>query len=334
MSVLVTGGAGYIGAHVVRVLRAAGRDVVVVDDLSTGDAQRVDGSPLVRLDVAETAAVPVLARTMRAHRVDAVVHLAGRKRVDESLARPEHYYRQNVGGLAHVLAAARDAGVGRFVFSSSAAVYGPTTDDRVDEDARTAPASPYGETKLAGEWLVRAAARACGTRAVSLRYFNVAGAGWPELGDPSVQNLVTRALERLTRGERPELFGTDYATPDGTCVRDFVHVLDLAEAHVAALDDLAGPGPVDRVLNVGTGSGASVRDVLDGLRRVTGVALEPVVRGRRAGDPPSVVAAVGRIEAELGWRARTDLDDILASSWDAWQASAGRPLHRSRSAAP
>lgn len=319
MSILVTGGAGYIGAHVVRVIQGSGREAVVVDDLSTGSATRTGSTTLVRLDVADPASVGPLTEEMRRHRVDAVVHLAGRKRVDESLVRPVHYYRQNVAGLANVLAAVEAAGVERLVFSSSAAVYGPTSSPRVDEDAPTAPANPYGETKLVGEWLVRAAARASGLRAVSLRYFNVAGAGWPELGDPTQQNLVTRALARLARGEGPELFGTDYPTADGTCVRDFVHVLDLAEAHVAALDHLAGTGDVPPVLNVGTGTGASVREVVDGLRRVTGVDVEPLVRGRRAGDPPCVVAAVGRIEAALGWRARAGLDEILTSAWDAWQ---------------
>ena len=238
MTVLVTGGAGYIGGHVLRVLAAAGRDVLVVDDLSTGRAARLDGVPLLRLDLADPGCVPHLAGAMRTHGVTSVVHLAARKRVHESVQRPLWYLEQNVGGVAHVIAAMERAGVASIVFSSSAAVYGCPANDLVHEDDALAPVNPYGRTKLAGEWLVRSAARAWGLRAVSLRYFNVAGAGAPELGDDVVANLVTCALDRLARGQRPEVFGTGYPTPDGSCVRDFVHVVDLAEAHVVALDRL------------------------------------------------------------------------------------------------
>lgn len=324
MTVLVTGGAGYIGAHVVRLLHDAGREVVVADDLSTGRAARAGGAPLVRVDVADATAPTVLADAMRAHGVGAVVHLAGRKRVDESIERPAWYFEQNITGLAHVLGAMELAGVSRLVFSSSAAVYGSTTGPSVREDDPTAPVNPYGETKLAGEWLVRAAARRGPLRAVSLRYFNVAGAGWPDLGDPTVQNLVTRVLDRLTRGERPDVFGTDYPTPDGTCVRDFVHVLDLARAHLSALDHLVTTPRSEMVLNVGTGTGASVREVLAGLGRVTGLPAEAVERGRRAGDPAAVVACVDKIRAELGWRAEADLEETLRSAWGAWQGAPTR----------
>lgn len=324
MSVLVTGGAGYIGAHVVRVLRHAGRDVLVADDLSAGRESRLAGAPLVRLDLADPACVPPLADAMVRHGVTAVVHLAARKRVDESVARPLWYWQQNLGGLAHVLAAMDRAGVATIVFSSSAAVYGSPTGGAVHEDDALAPVNPYGETKLAGEWLVRSAARARGMQAASLRYFNVAGAAAPHLGDHVVANLVSCVLDRLARGLRPVVFGTGYATPDGSCVRDFVHVVDLASAHVTALERLErGDLAVDAV-NIGTGRGASVLEVLACLGVVSGADTTPEVLGPRPGDPARVVAAVGRAREHLGWTARSDLTDMLASAWDAWQAGPRR----------
>jgi len=323
MTVLVTGGAGYIGAHVVRLLRAAGRDVLVADDLSAGDAARIGDAVLLEIDLADSRSVDPLAAAMKHARVREVIHFAARKRVDESVARPVWYYRQNIGGLANVIAAMRATGADRLVFSSSAAVYGATTLPLVPEGAPTEPANPYGETKLAGEWLVRDAAAAGILRGVALRYFNVAGSGWPDLGDPGVLNLVTMVLDRLTRGERPRVFGIDYPTPDGSCVRDYVHVLDLARAHIAALDALDREQAGFDVFNVGTGRGASVLEVVARLGQVTGLDATPMIEARRPGDPPSVVASVDRIEAELGWRAEADLDEILRSAWRAWPASAG-----------
>lgn len=323
MTVLVTGGAGYIGAHVVRLLRGTGRDVLVADDLSAGDAARIGDAVLLEIDLADSRSVDPLAAAMKRARVREVIHFAARKRVDESVARPVWYYRQNIGGLANVIAAMRATGADRLVFSSSAAVYGATTLPLVSEDAPTEPANPYGETKLAGEWLVRDAAGAGILRGVALRYFNVAGSGWPDLGDPGVLNLVTMVLDRLTRGERPRVFGIDYPTPDGSCVRDYVHVLDLARAHIAALDALDREQAGFDVFNVGTGRGASVLEVVARLGQVTGLDATPMIEARRPGDPPSVVASVDRIEAELGWRAEADLDEILRSAWRAWPASAG-----------
>ncbi|WP_182111777.1 MULTISPECIES: UDP-glucose 4-epimerase GalE [unclassified Actinotalea] len=314
MTVLVTGGAGYIGAHVVRLLVASGLPVVVVDDLSTGDADRLPGVALEVMDLAASSAVERLSRLMAERGVTDVVHLAARKRVEESVRRPAWYYQQNVTGLAQVVSAMEDAGVGRLVFSSSAAVYGETGLVDVDEDATTRPVNPYGETKLAGEWLVRAAADAGVLRAISLRYFNVAGAGWPDLGDHEDANLVGIVLARLERGEAPVIFGDDFATEDGTGVRDFVHVLDLARAHLAALDHLAGSPDRHEVLNVGTGRGTSVREVVSGLCALTGSDVEPVRAGRRPGDPARVVAATGRIERVLGWRPEATLHDMLASA--------------------
>ncbi len=317
MAVLVTGGAGYIGAHVVRLLVASGRQVVVIDDLSAGAADRVGDVPLVRLDLADPTTVPSVAATLREHQVDEVFHFAARKKVPESVERPTWYAQQNVGGLVNLLDAMHDVGVDRIVFSSTAAVYGSPHGPRVAETDPTVPVNPYGWTKLAGEWLVRDAATAWGLRGVALRYFNVAGAGWPDLGDLAVANLVTMVLERLSRGEPPMVFGTDYPTPDGTCVRDFVHVMDLAESHIAALDALdARPWTV---LNVGTGTGASVLEVVRGLQRVVGAPDDITWAGRRPGDPATVVADPSELDRSLGWRARRTLDDILADAWTAWQ---------------
>ncbi|MGP7960032.1 UDP-glucose 4-epimerase GalE [Sanguibacter sp. A247] len=324
MTILVTGGAGYIGAHVVRVLHERGDEVIVVDDLSTGRADRIGGATLVHLDVASPEAVGTLTRTMRDHQVSAVIHFAGRKQVGESVERPAYYYEQNVGGLTNVITAMEAAGVDRLVFSSSAATYGMPAVSLVDEKLHAEPINPYGETKLIGEWLGRAAQRAWGLRFVALRYFNVAGAGWDELGDSAVLNLIPMVLDRVEKGQRPAIFGDDYPTPDGTCIRDYIHVLDLAEAHVDALRYLAEPEREHDVFNVGTGRGASVREVIDGLAAVSGIAMDPEVKPRRAGDPPHLVASAERINTVLGWHATRTFDDILRSAWSAWQAGPRR----------
>lgn len=323
MTVLVTGGAGYIGAHVVRLLTGAGRDVLVVDDLSTGSADRVAGAELVRLDVASPGAADALGEAVRRAGVTDVVHFAARKRVDESVREPLTYYRQNLDGLAAVLAAATAHGVRSVVFSSSAAVYGDVAGGLVREDAPTAPVNPYGRTKLVGEWMLRDVAGTGALRGTSLRYFNVAGAGWPDLGDPAVANLVTRVLDAVQHGRWPTVFGTDYPTADGSGVRDYVHVMDLARAHVAALDAMAGDGVAYRCLNVGTGVGTSVLEVLAGLAAAMRVPVEPELVGRRAGDPAEVVADASEIERVLGWRAREPLSAVLTSAWEAWRAAHG-----------
>jgi UDP-glucose 4-epimerase len=314
VTVLVTGGAGYIGAHIVAALRDRGDEVVVVDDLSVGRAERIPGVPLERLDLAAPGAADALTDVLRAAHVDGIVHLAARKRVDESVARPLWYAEQNIGGTVAVLAAAAAAGVERMVFSSTAAVYASSSTP-VTEDAVTQPANPYGETKLVGEWLLRSQAATGVLRGISLRYFNVAGATSAALADTGGGNVVPLVLDRIVAGEPPRIFGDDYPTPDGTCVRDYIHVADLASAHLAALDALDDPDPY-RVYNIGTGSGTSVRDLVQALLRVTGSDLGPVVEARRAGDPAVVVADASRIRDELGWTPRHDLADIVASSWE------------------
>jgi UDP-glucose 4-epimerase len=321
MTVLVTGGAGYIGAHVVRLLSKRGDGVVVVDDLSTGLAERVGEAALVEIDLARDDAVDRLAATMTEHEVDSVIHIAAKKQVGESAERPAWYYAQNVGGTANLLQAMERAGATKMMFSSSAATYGlpdVPAGAVLDENTPPRPISPYGETKLACEWMIRAAGAAWGLRSVNLRYFNVAGAGWPDLGDPGVFNLVPIVFRALTNGRQPVVFGDDYPTADGTCIRDYVHVVDLADAHLAALDYLDRDDRPHDVFNVGTGTGASVTQVLDQVARTTGLEVAPTVGPRRPGDPAALVADVSRIGEALQWRAEHDLEAIVDSAWQAW----------------
>jgi UDP-glucose 4-epimerase len=323
---LVTGGAGYIGAHVTWAMREAGEDVVVIDDLSTGDAARIPGTPLVHGSVLDGELV---ARTLREHGVDGIVHLAAKKQVEESVHRPLYYYEQNVEGLRVLLEAATASGVGSFVFSSSAAVYGAPDVDLVQEDTPTAPVNPYGTTKLIGERMVADVAVATGLRYANLRYFNVAGTAAPELTDRGVSNLVPMVFQQLDRHLAPNIFGDDYATPDGTCVRDFVHVSDIASAHVAAARGLTDGRVTALTANIGRGEGVSVRDMVTTILSVTGTAgqdwAEPLVRPRRAGDPARVVASSATIERELGWRAQCGVEDMVRSAWAGWGSASGRP---------
>ncbi|MEU6552335.1 UDP-glucose 4-epimerase GalE [Streptomyces sp. NPDC046915] len=322
MTWLITGGAGYIGAHVARVMTGAGERVVALDDLSAGMPARLPaGVPLVEGCVTDR---DLLGRVLAEHAVTGVVHLAARKQVAESVARPARYYRENVGGLATLLEAVAAAGIERFVFSSSAAVYGNPDVDLITEDTPCAPVNAYGETKLAGEWLVRAAGRAHGISTVCLRYFNVAGAAEPELADTGVFNIVPMVFDRLTRDEAPRIFGDDYPTPDGTCVRDYIHVADLAEAHLAAARRLTeGALTGDLTVNIGRGEGVSVRELVSVIGEVAGDLRPPVVEGRRPGDAPRAVASAERAAEALGWRARRGVRAMVESAWEGWQAHHG-----------
>lgn len=314
---LVTGGAGYIGSHVVLALMASGRDVLVYDDFSSGLDRRVpDGVPVVRADVHDRAA---LVAAFADYSVDGVVHLAAKKAAGESVDIPLFYYRENVDGLLSLLEAMKDAGVGHLVYSSSAAVYGTPASNPVVEDAHLRAESPYGETKVVGEWLAADCGVAWGLSWTALRYFNVAGAGSDDLGDNSVNNLIPMVFRALDQGQRPQIFGDDYPTHDGTCIRDYVHVADLADAHVAAVARCEEGGRAD-VYNVGRGRGSSVREVLDEVGRVLGRDVDAEVVGRRAGDPPATFASTERIERELGWHASRGLGDMVGSAWSAWQA--------------
>ncbi|MCX4663833.1 UDP-glucose 4-epimerase GalE [Streptomyces uncialis] len=319
MSWLVTGGAGYIGAHVVRALTEGGQRVVVYDDLSTGSRDRLpDGVPLVVGSVLDR---PALDAALREHGVTGVVHIAGKKQVAESVEKPLFYYRENVTGLQTLLDAMRDADIDRLVFSSSAAVYGMPDVTLVTEDTPCAPMSPYGETKLIGEWLINGASRAYGLRAASLRYFNVAGAASAELADSGVFNLIPMVFERLEADQAPLIFGDDYATPDGTCVRDYIHVQDIASAHLAAALRLTDAEPGTALtLNIGRGEGNSVQEMVERILKVTGREdIAPEVTARRPGDPARVVAAADRIRAELGWSARHGVDEMIESAWAGWR---------------
>lgn len=313
---LLTGGAGYIGAHVARDLLASGREVVILDDLSTGLRSRVpDDATFIEASILDTASVRAALDG-----VTGVVHLAAKKAVGESVEQPLLYYRENVGGMVSLLQAMDDAGTRCMVYSSSAAVYGEPPWSPISEDSPLAPLSPYGETKVIGEWMVRDCAAARPTREplswVSLRYFNVAGASSAELADTSVNNLIPMVFDALDRGEAPQIFGTDYPTHDGSCVRDYIHVSDLAAAHVAAAD-LVESTDVAAVYNVGTGVGSSVREVMTAVSDVAGRDVGAVAVARRAGDPPELVAAVDRISADLGWSAERNLRDMVASAYAA-----------------
>jgi UDP-glucose 4-epimerase len=324
MTWLVTGGAGYIGAHVVSAMRAAGEEVVVLDDLSTGDASRVDGVPVVVGSVLDEMRI---GRTLKEYAVHGIVHLAAKKQVEESVHQPLYYYRQNVEGLRSLLEAAGSAGVESFVFSSSAAVYGAPDVAVVEESTECRPVNPYGFTKLVGERMVQDVAVTTGLRYASLRYFNVAGAARPELADRGAANLVPLVFQQLSRRRAPLIFGADYDTPDGTCIRDFVHVADIASAHVAAARGLGTGRVAALTANIGRGEGVSVRDMIATIRRVTGTAdeewAEPVVAPRRPGDPARVVASAEVIRRELGWSAEHGIEDMVASAWAGWSAAQG-----------
>ena len=314
MAVLVTGGAGYIGSHVARLL---GDQAVIVDDLSAGLTERISGKPLLNLDLASEAAVPRLIEFIREHDVQAVVHLAAKKKVGESVEQPELYFRQNIGGLANLLEAMRITNVQRLVFSSSAATYGIPNVDSVSEDQDCRPINPYGETKLVGEWMCRDAGKAWGLRHANLRYFNVAGAGWPDLADTAVANLIPIVFAALKANQRPVVFGDSYPTADGSCVRDYVHVLDLADAHLAALDYLDSETREFDTFNVGSGLGHSVFEVLNVIREVTGINFEAEVLDGRPGDPAFLCANTERINKVLGWSTDRDLREIVGSAWSA-----------------
>jgi UDP-glucose 4-epimerase len=326
MTWMVTGGAGYIGSHVVAAMRRTGADVVVYDDLSTGVADRVGETPLI---VGNFLDPDRLVRVMREHRVSGVVHLAAKKQVEESVRDPLLYWRENVDGLRALLEAATKADVGRFVFSSSAAVYGAPDVELVTEETECRPVNPYGWTKLAGEQMVADVAAATGLRYVSLRYFNVAGAESPELADVGGTNLIPLVFQQLSRHRPPLIFGDDYDTPDGTCLRDFVHVADIAAAHVAAADALSG-GKVDALTaNIGRGEGVSVREMVDVIRRVSGTGAEPwadpVIKPRRPGDPARVVASADLVRERLGCSARSGVEDMVRSAWAGWQGAQASP---------
>jgi UDP-glucose 4-epimerase len=319
MSWLVTGGAGYIGAHVVRAFAEQGIDTVVVDDLSSGRHSFLpQGEAFVHGTILDG---PQLEATMKRYDVQGVVHLAGFKYAGVSVTRPLHTYQQNVTGTATLLAAMESVGVDRIVFSSSAAVYGTPDVDLVTEETPKRPESPYGESKLIGEWLLADQARATGLAHTSLRYFNVVGSGTSEVFDASPHNLFPLVFDALLDGRTPRINGDDYPTPDGTCVRDYIHVTDLAAAHVVAAKRLDAGEPIEQVYNLGSGDGVSVGEIMRAVAAVTGIDFTPEIAPRRLGDPARIVASGELAARDLDWRMRHSLTQMVESAWEARRAA-------------
>ncbi|WP_280347510.1 UDP-glucose 4-epimerase GalE [Nocardia neocaledoniensis] len=326
MKLLVTGGAGYVGGVCAAVLLEQGHEVVVVDDLSTGNADGVPaGARFVDGDIAEAA--PAL---LRAESFDGVLHFAAQSLVGESVEQPEKYWHGNVVKTLTLLEAIRETGTPRLVFSSTAAVYGEPEQVPITEDSPTRPTNPYGASKLAIDHAITSYAAAHGLAATSLRYFNVAGA-YAGLGENRVveTHLIPLVLQ-VALGHRKAIsvYGTDWPTPDGTCVRDYIHIRDLAQAHLLALSS-AEPGS-HRILNLGSGTGFSVREVISACERVTGLPIEAIDAPRRAGDPAVLIASSERAVGELGWRPEhNDLDEIVTDAWD-FLRSLGDKAHSAR----
>jgi UDP-glucose 4-epimerase len=319
MRVLVTGGAGYVGSVSVERLLDAGHEIVVLDDLTTGHRESVPAR--ASLEVGSYGDAETIARLLERARVDAILHCAARSLVGESVREPARYYRDNVAGGIVLLEAARQAAVGRIVFSSTAAVYGIPDATPIREDAPLRPINPYGETKRTFEGALRFYGEAYGLRSVTLRYFNVAGASQlnGEVHDPET-HLIPNVLRAAETGQPITLFGDDYPTADGTCIRDYIHVADLADAHLLALEATA---PDDRrtdaalVCNLGIGSGFSVRQVVDTASAVVGRTIPETIGPRRTGDPPVLVAAPDRAREVLGWTAeRPELEAMIGSAWE------------------
>lgn len=320
MSWLVTGGAGYIGSHVVRALRDVDIPAVVIDNLDTGHRRFVrEDVPFYDGNILDTV---LLEQIMRDHDVRGVIHLAGFKAAGVSVNVPLIAYTQNVTGTISVLDAMARTGVGKIVFSSSAACYGTADVDLVTESLTPAPESPYGETKLIGEWLIRDQAVATGLAHTSLRYFNVVGSGAEDLFDDSQHNLLPLVFNALLEGRTPKIYGDDYDTPDGTCVRDYVHVADLAAAHAVAAQQLESGRTLEPVYNLGSGSGSSVREIMDTVREVSGIEFNPEIIPRRAGDPARIVADGTLAARDLDWKMRHDLRAMVESGWASRQYAA------------
>src|SRR5580658_5586811 len=313
--VLVTGGAGYIGSVTAHVLKRRGYEVVIVDDLSRGYEHNVRGLPFHKLHLSETGALGDL---LRSERVDAVVHFAAHSMVGESTKQPELYFLNNVGGSASLLSAMIQASVKRLVFSSTAAVYGTPKLVPIPEDLPFDPVNPYGESKVLVEKMLKWMDQCSGLRSIALRYFNACGAD-PESGlgeehDPET-HLIPLLLRAVASGNPMTIFGDDYETPDGTCIRDYIHVTDLAEAHVVAIEKLLGGGGSD-AFNVGTGAGHSVLEVMRAVAEVTGRKVPHEIGPRRAGDPAVLVANSDKLKRTLGWKPKfPELQGIVATAW-------------------
>jgi len=324
--ILVTGGAGYIGSHTVKALKAAGHQPVIFDDFSTGHRSFLRGTPAVEGDLCNAKD---LEGAFSKYAIEGVLHFAGKALVGESTEKPELYYQTNVLGGLNLLNAMKQHGVKYLIFSSSCATYGVPENVPIREDHPQNPINPYGESKLAFERAMRWFHEAHGLEYLSLRYFNAAGADRDgEFGEDHLPetHLIPLVLQAAA-GSRPDVqvFGTDYPTPDGTCLRDYIHVSDLARAHVLGLQALIQGRSQSQAINLGTGHGYSVREVIEAVRRVTGRNFKARETGRRAGDPPVLVAAVDRAKKALAWTATdSDLDNIVKSAWNWQEKAAGR----------
>jgi UDP-glucose 4-epimerase len=311
--VLVTGGAGYIGAHVAAELLKSGYGIRIYDDFSNGLHRRVDGKFRDIVDGDMLDRVKLLAAL---DGIDAVIHLAAKKAVEESVKDPLKYYENNVGGSLNLLGAMAAKGVKQLVYSSSAAVYSPNDKEAVLEDDPTAPLSPYGASKLLAEQLISSVGSAEQISNISLRYFNVVGSNIAEFGDNSKDNLVPKVFLALKNGKRPQIYGSDYPTPDGTCIRDYIHVQDLALAHLAALKKVES-GYISQVYNVGSGKGYSVKEMMDQISKSIGRDINPEVSQARAGDSPKLIASIDKIREQLGWSPMASLEEMIDSAWQA-----------------
>ena len=311
--ILVVGGAGYIGAHVAYLLQENGYGVRIYDDFSNGLKSRIDGkfSDVVIGDVLDRQAL-----ISACEGIDAVIHLAAKKAVGESVDNPLKYYENNVGGTLNLLAAMSLKGVKKIVFSSTAAVYAPSDKLSITESDLTEPLSPYGQTKLLSEKLISAVAKAEDLSSISLRYFNVVGALRDEFADNSKDNLVPKVFAALKAGKNPEIYGSDYPTKDGSCIRDYIHVSDLAKAHLVALEKVFSTS-VYEVYNVGSGSGYSVIEMINQIAESIGKAITPKLSPRRPGDTAQLIASIAKIERDLGWKPERSLKEMIDSAWQA-----------------
>ena len=311
--ILVVGGAGYIGAHVAYLLQENGYGVRIYDDFSNGLKSRIEGkfSDVVIGDVLDRQAL-----ISACEGIDAVIHLAAKKAVGESVDNPLKYYENNVGGTLNLLAAMSLKGVKRIVFSSTAAVYAPSEKLSITESDLTEPLSPYGQTKLLSEKLISAVAKAEDLSAISLRYFNVVGALRDEFADNSKDNLVPKVFAALKAGKNPEIYGSDYPTKDGSCIRDYIHISDLAKAHLVALEKVFTT-KVDEVYNVGSGTGYSVTEMINQIAESIGKAITPTLSPRRPGDTAQLIASIAKIERDLGWKPERSLKEMIDSAWQA-----------------
>jgi UDP-glucose 4-epimerase len=311
--ILVVGGAGYIGAHIAWLLQEGGYQVRIYDDFSNGLKSRVEGKfkDVVIGDVLDRK---LLVDSLAG--IDGVIHLAAKKAVGESVSNPLKYYENNVGGTLNILAAMSVNGVKNLIFSSTAAVYSPSEKLTISEDDQTEPLSPYGQTKLLAEKLISNVSSAEGLSAISLRYFNVVGSLRDEFGDNSKDNLVPKVFAALKSGAEPEIYGDDYPTKDGTCIRDYIHVGDLAEAHILALEQVF-KSKVNEIYNVGSGDGYSVSEMISQISKTIGKTLTPKIVARRAGDTAQLIASISKIERDLGWRPKYTLKEMIDSAWQA-----------------